>query len=370
MCRERRNALKTCRLLAFTKYGALGASSRLRSLQYLPWFQSHGLKVVVQAMLHDDQLVGRYQHGQYAFRDLLFAYGARIKALLSRRFFDVLWIEKEALQWFPLWLELLMLRGTPFVLDYDDAVFHNYDKHRNPLVRFFYGRRLDGLMVKAALVIAGNSYLAQRAQQAGARRVEIIPTVIDLNRYPLTSRSKASAFDNLPRIVWIGSPATVHYLDLLADALRVLAKRQPFVLRVIGGGRFDMPGVPIEFVQWTESSEVENIACCDVGIMPLKDSLWERGKCGYKLIQYMACSLPVVASPIGVNTEIVQHGGNGYLANTTAEWVDALEALLSDSTLRSRMGKEGRQRVEAKYCIQKTGPIMAELLKEAAQGVC
>jgi glycosyltransferase involved in cell wall biosynthesis len=321
-------------------------------------------------MLNDQKLAGRYQTGRYEVIDLMSAYIGRIRALLSSRLFDVIWIEKEALQWFPLWLELLMLRGTPFVLDYDDAVFHNYDKHRSLLVRFFYGRRLDGLMAKATLVIAGNLYLAQRAQLAGARRVEIIPTVVDMSRYPLIRRAKASDLDNLPRIVWIGSPATVHYLELLVDPLRVLAKRHPFVLRVIGGGQVDMPGVPVEFVQWTENSEVENIACCDVGIMPLKDSEWERGKCGYKLIQYMACSLPVVASPIGVNTEIVQHGGNGYLAKTSEDWVDALEALLSDSALRSRMGKVGRQAVEDKYCIQKTGLKMAELLKEAAQGVC
>jgi glycosyltransferase involved in cell wall biosynthesis len=137
----------------------------------------------------------------------------------------------------------------------------------------------------------------------------------------------------------------------------------------IGGGQVDMPGVPVEFVQWAENSEVDNISCCDVGIMPLQDTLWERGKCGYKLIQYMACALPVVASPIGVNTEIVTEGEHGYLAKTTAEWVVALDALLSDEALRRQMGNAGRATVEDRYCIQKTGPRMAELLKEAAQGV-
>jgi glycosyltransferase involved in cell wall biosynthesis len=361
--------LKNWRILTLTKYGSLGASSRMRSLQYLPWFDAYGLKSSVQTMLNDHQLADRYQSGHYDVVDLLFAYGARIKALMSRRYFDVVWIEKEALQWLPLWIELALLRGTPFVLDYDDAVFHNYDKHRFAFVRFLYGRRLDGLMAKAALVVAGNSYLAQRALLAGARRVEIIPTVIDLNRYTLTKTRKASAIDNMTRIVWIGSPATVHYLDQVAEALRLLAKRHTFVLRVIGGGQVDMPGVPVEFVQWAENSEVDNISCCDVGIMPLQDTLWERGKCGYKLIQYMACALPVVASPIGVNTEIVTEGENGYLAKTTAEWVVALDALLSDEALRRQMGNAGRATVEDRYCIQKTGPRMAELLKEAAQGV-
>lgn len=357
------------KVLTLTRYGNLGASSRLRSIQYFAWLGAASVNIIHNPLFNNKSLADRYEQGSYQLSSLIRNYFERLNTLRRRSEFDILWIEKEALPWLPLWVEAFLLSGTPYVLDYDDAVFHNYDKHRNPLVRFFYGRRLDGLMAKAALVIAGNSYLAQRAQQAGARRVEIIPTVIDLNRYPLASRKKASDLDKLPRIVWIGTPATVHYLDLLSDALRELSKHKPFVIRVIGGGQIVMPGVPVEFVEWSESTEVESIASCDVGIMPLKDSFWERGKCGYKLIQYMACSLPVVASPIGVNTEIVQHGVNGYLANTTAEWVDALEALLTDSALRSRMGKAGRQAVEDKYCIQKTWPKMAELLKEAAQGV-
>ena len=356
------------RVMVLTKYGVIGASSRQRSLQYLPWFESYDLRVTMQAMLKDEQLAWRYRSGYYLVMDLLFAYAARIKVLLSSKLFSVIWIEKEALQWFPLWLELALLRGTPFVLDFDDAVFHNYDKHQSAWVRFFYGHRLDGLMAKAAIVVAGNSYLAQRALQAGARRVEIVPTVIDLDRYHATT-AKASELDGLQRIVWIGSPATVHYLKILSEPLQQLALRRPFVLRVIGGGEVRIKGVNVEFVQWTENSEVESIAGCDLGVMPLQDSPWERGKCGYKLIQYMACSLPVVASPVGVNSEIVQDGENGYLANTTQEWVEALDALLADAALRDRMGRVGRARVEDRYCIQKTGPKMARLLKEAARGV-
>src|SRR5690606_16069608 len=115
----------------------------------------------------------------------------------------------------------------------------------------------------------------------------------------------------IPTIVWIGSPSTVRYLKNLEQSLQQLAQRISFQLRVIGGGEIVIPGVNIQSIPWSEDTEVANIAGADVGVMPLLDSPWERGKCGYKLIQYMACGLPVVASPIGVNTEIVSPSVNG-----------------------------------------------------------
>ena len=366
---ESGDPLKVLKVLALTKYGRLGASSRMRFLQYLPWLQQASVEVTVQPLLSDEALRTRYHLGSYGLWPLLRAYATRCRALLQRRHFDVVWIEKEALQWFPLWLELAMLRGTPYVLDFDDAVFHHYDQHSNPWLRRLYGQRLDGLMAKAALVVGGNNYLAQRARDAGARCVAVLPTVIDLDRYPLRSKDlvTAASMDCLPRIVWIGSPSTVRYLQLLREPLQVLAKHHSFVLRVIGGGVLDLPGVLVEVVDWSEDTEVKNISACDIGVMPLLDSSWERGKCGYKLIQYMACSLPVVASNVGVNVEIVQHGENGFLANSPDEWVTTLGKLLGDKSLSAQLGLAGRQQVERSYCIQKTGPRMAELLRSVAE---
>jgi glycosyltransferase involved in cell wall biosynthesis len=362
------NALKTVKVLALTKYGRLGASSRLRSLQYLPWLQRADLAVTVQSLLSDADLQERYQNGGYGLGPLLSGYVARLNALWQRRQFDVLWIEKEALPWMPLLLERLLLAGVPYVLDYDDAVFHNYDKHSNSLLRYFFGQRLDGLMAQSALVIGGNGYLAQRARDAGAKWVEVLPTVIDLERYSLPPSISSMDSGRVPRIVWIGSPTTEPYLQLLCEPLRMLAKSHAFVLRVIGGGGVDLPGVQVEAVPWAEETEVASISECAVGVMPLLDSVWERGKCGYKLIQYMACGLPVVASNVGVNPEIVQQGENGYLASSPDEWVVALGALLADQVIASRMGSSGRSRVERLYCLQKTGPQLAALLRAAAGG--
>jgi glycosyltransferase involved in cell wall biosynthesis len=346
-----------------TKYGSLGASSRLRFLQYVPWLQRAGMQVAVYPLLSDELVLRRYQIGRYGLWALLQAYVFRCCTLLRRGQFDVIWIEKEALQWFPLWLERALLRGKPYVLDYDDAVFHHYDQHRNHWVRRLYGRRLDGLMARAALVVGGNRYLVERARAAGGRRVELIPTVIDLSRYGESAGTPSTqcAMVVPPRIVWIGSPSTVRYLQMLRESLQTLAKRQLFILRVIGGGVVDIPGVLVECLPWSENTEVENISDCAVGIMPLLDTSWERGKCGYKLIQYMACGLPVVASSVGVNTEIVRQGENGFLADTPIEWCETLEKLLKEERLRHSMGAAGRQLVESTYCLQKTGPKMLEL---------
>lgn len=324
----------------------------------------------MQALLGDAQLTHRHQHGGYGFLQLVRAYLARLRAMLHRGEFDVLWIEKEALPWLPLWLESWLLRGVPYVLDYDDAIFHSYDLHSRPWVRRIYGRRLDGLMAGAALVVGGNNYLAQRAREAGTRRVEMLPTVIDLLRYPIsdtaTSEVNSRGSESLC-IVWIGSPTTAHYLQLLSEPLRLLAEKISFTLRVIGGGQVSLPGVKVESVVWTEATEVASIQSGDVGVMPLLDSPWERGKCGYKLIQYMACSLPVVASAVGVNSEIVEHGTNGFLASTSDEWVVALEKLLRNADLRRRMGQDGRRRVEKYYCSQQTAPRLVALLLSVAE---
>lgn len=352
-------------LLMLTKYGRLGASSRLRSLQFVSGLRSAGIESIVQEFISDEMLQEKYKYKKYRSSTIVKAYATRVRQLFLRYQFDLIWIEKEALPWLPGLWERTLLRGVPYVLDYDDAIFHNYDLHTSASVRRLLGRRVDRLMAGARLVVAGNGYLAQRAQDAGAPWVELLPTVIDLKRYVAQTRSEGKI--DVPHVVWIGSPSTVKYLAALEAPMAALARRIAFKLRVIGG-ILEMPGVDVECVPWSEESEVQAIADCDVGIMPLTDSPWERGKCGYKLIQYMACGLPVVASPVGVNTQIVRDGINGFLAESADAWVTKLERLLGDAGLRKSMGGEGRRRVEAEYCIQQVGPRLANLLMEAGTG--
>jgi glycosyltransferase involved in cell wall biosynthesis len=165
---------------------------------------------------------------------------------------------------------------------------------------------------------------------------------------------------------WIGSPTTAPYTLRLENPLLELGAKTPAVMRLVGANPLPFRSLQPEYIAWSEANEVEQIAGFDVGVMPLDDAPWERGKCGYKLIQYMACGLPVIASPVGVNRELVRHGENGYLAETEDEWRQALFALGSNPELRARMGRKGRSLVESSYCTRVTAPRLIALLEAAA----
>lgn len=352
------------KVLFLNRYGRLGASSRLRSLQFVPLLQQAGIECITAPLTDDEALGGRYKRGRYGLTGLFRSYWKRFVMLLRRRDFDLIRIEKEAFPWFPAWFERMALSGVPYVLDYDDATFHRYDQHRSAFVRFALGRRLDRLMAGARLVVAGNRYLASRATEAGAPWVEIIPTVVDMERYQPMRPDRVD--DGIVRVVWIGSPSTARYLQILAEPLRQLSARKKFKFRIIGGSEIDLPGVDVEFISWSEEQEVDLLRECDVGVMPLFDLPFERGKCGYKLIQYLACGLPVVASPVGVNVEIVKVGEVGFLAESALEWEEAIGRLLDDAALRARLGSAGRLLVERNYSLQGVAPRLSSLLKMAA----
>ncbi|MES2221515.1 MAG: glycosyltransferase family 4 protein [Acidobacteriota bacterium] len=189
--------------------------------------------------------------------------------------------------------------------------------------------------------------------------MEVIPTVVDLDRYSV----RPAPPRNYKMVGWIGAPATVRYLELVAEAMKVISQEIAVQLRVIGAN-FSVAGVQTEIRRWTQESEVAEIQDIDVGIMPLTDSPWERGKCGYKLVQYMACGKPVIASPVGINKEMVRPAINGFLAKDTGEWIAALRILLADADLRRSMGAEGRTVVEQKYNLQVTTPRLAQLFHQ------
>lgn len=347
------------RILLLTRYTRMGASSRLRTLQYLPYLEAAGFEVEV-ASFFDDVYLNALYSGRRRWSRAAKYFARRVAQLASARRADMIWLEKEALPWVPWPLErLLWPRSVPVVSDYDDAVFHYYDIHRSAAVRRFLGRKIDGVMEHSAIVFAGNEYLAERARAAGARQVELVPTVVDMQAYQYRPMPSA---DGKPRIGWIGTPVTwaqygIPMLPLLED----LTARHDVIFRAVGAGKPSHPIANFEFPDWSEALEVELIQGMDIGIMPLEDSPFARGKCGYKLIQYMACGLPVVASPVGVNSKIVIDGENGLLASTKAEWHEAIETLLSDPALRRRMGAAGRARVEADYSIQTYGPRVADM---------
>lgn len=265
--------------------------------------------------------------------------------------FQIIWVEKEIFPFLPAWAEKLLKQTmkVKLIVDYDDAIFHNYDLHKNRLIRNILGKKIADVMRASDVVFVGSPYLGAYAKRAGAKTVVSLPTVIDLSRYeqqfPLKPKNK-------PIIGWIGSPSTLNYVKALIPVLQQTYRNVPFTLMIVNGKeRLNYQG-DIIYLDWSEEMEVEAIQQMDIGIMPLPNNDWEKGKCAYKLIQYMACKLPVVASPVGVNQEVVQHGENGYLAATDEEWEKYLTMLLGDKEKRQEMGQKGKSIVANRYTLE------------------
>jgi glycosyltransferase involved in cell wall biosynthesis len=354
------------RVLLLSRYTRLGASSRLRFYQYLPFLESHGIDVSVAPLFGDDYVKGLYR-GNVPIVSVLNSYMARVGAILRAKRFDVVWLEKEMLPWLPASFEFgLFPGGVSMVVDYDDAVFHRYDQHQFSWVRALLGKKIDAVMRRADLVIVGNDYLGDRARQAGAQRVELLPTVVDARRYAAVD----SAPDRPVIIGWIGSPSTAKYLRFVAPALREMINTRGARVVAVGAKSEQLQDLSIEVKPWSEQVEVSDIQQFDIGIMPLPDESLERGKCGYKLIQYMACGKPVVASPVGVNMVIVREGVEGLLPIDLSQWAEALRNLCDDPSLRKRLGLAGRKRVEAVYSLQVAAPRLEELLRSVLKPRC
>jgi glycosyltransferase involved in cell wall biosynthesis len=351
------------RILALTRYSSLGSSSRVRFYQYIPSLTSFGIEIHVASLLDDDYVYRLYNGKRQSVSSTVMAYLSRIASLVNSHLFDLLWIEKELLPWLPAWGEQILSRWhIPCVVDYDDAVFHRYDMHANPLIRALLGEKIDAVMRHATTVVVGNDYLTERARHAKAKRIEYLPSVVDANRYSIQDKAGEQF-----RIGWIGSPITAPYLGLIRDALEDVTKQIDVRLVLVGSGIQDpLPGVAKELLPWSEDSEVAHIQSFDVGIMPLLDGPFEQGKCGYKLLQYMACGLPVIASPVGVNSHIVEQGKTGFLASRAAEWKQALVMLSQNPNLRRDLGKAGRKKVEQEYSLKITAPRLFEILTDAA----
>ncbi len=353
------------KILLLSKYSRMGASSRLRALQYLPHLEADGFEITVSSLFDDEYLHSLYKQNKRTVMGTARSYLQRLVVLLSSYKYDLIWVEKEIFPFLPAFAErLLRLFGKAYIVDYDDAIFHSYDMSRNPIIRHLLGGKIDTVKRHSACVIAGNDYLASRARSAGALRIEHLPTVVDYSRYKV----KSDSHTDRPVIGWIGSPSTQKYVVNIRDSLVRACHRHRARLLLVGATpqvAADLQGLDIEIVPWSEESEAEMILRMDIGIMPLPDGPWEKGKCGYKLIQYMACAIPVVASPVGVNVDIVNDSQSGFLADNPSDWENALLQLLESPSLRVQMGAAGRKAVETTYSLQAQAPVLSRILTEA-----
>lgn len=247
--------------------------------------------------------------------------------------------------------------AVPMVFDFDDAIFVPYVSPANGYLSYLkFPAKTRAICRVAAGVMTGNAYLADYARQVN-ERVTIVPTTIDTEKY----RPQPKPENEVPVIGWSGSYSTVQHLDTLRGALQKLAGRVSFRLRVIGTPQYELPGVELDAMAWRAATEVADLRPIDIGVMPLPDDQWSRGKCGLKALQYMALGIPTICSPVGVNTDIICDDNNGFLAATETEWLEKLTRLLESAALRKRLGDAGRATVEANYSAVSQAPRVYDL---------
>jgi len=246
------------------------------------------------------------------------------------------------------------------VFDFDDAIYVRKPRRLgDPAGDSWWRRRKFAATCRFVDVVAAGNEVLARAAAPYARRVVILPTALDTGVYRATSATQ----EDPPTIVWVGSPENLVYLEMLRPALARLSTRYPTLqLRVICSKFPDWSDVRIDPVLWSPANEIAALASSHIGVMPLTDDEWSRGKCAFKLLQYMAASLPCVASPVGANTEAVIENQTGFHASNVPEWEAALQRLIRSSELRSRLGAAGRALVEERYGVRNYQTRYVEVL--------
>lgn len=313
-------------------------------------------------MLDDDYLQRSFSGARPSLCGLLSAYGRRIQALRQADRFDLAIVHCDLLPFLPGWLERQLLQ-IPFVYDCDDAFFLKYRSGRLRLLQPLLGAKTDRLMGAAVAVTAGNAGLAAYAGRFSSS-VALLPSVVDTDQFRPAEPSQAERSGGPFTVGWIGSPSTASYMQLLIEPLQQLALERLVRLLVVGGPAPAIAGVEVIEQPWSLEQEVPLIHQFDLGVMPLPDTPWTRGKCAYKLIQCMACGIPVVASPVGANVDAVPPGC-GLLADSSQQWLAAFRQLAADPALRSRFGAAARQWVEQHYSLRSALPVLTGVIQRA-----
>ncbi len=342
------------KILFLTKYSNLGASSRLRTLQYLKNFN---FNFTVNSLFDNNYIKALYENKSKLYI-LLYSYFNRISFLYKNKI-KFFYIEKELFPYLPYFFEYFFLRNKDYILDYDDAIFHNYDNHKSKFIRLILRNKIPALIRNAKLVIVGNEYLKKYAIKYGAKNVELIPTSVDLHKYNYVPKTYNS---DIFTIGWIGSPSTQNYLTIIHDALKIISKIYRIKLKVIGISDYSIKGINVECEEWSEINETKLLSEIDLGVMPLPNNPFEKGKCGYKIIQYGASYKASVASPVGINNKIISQGINGFLAENTEEWVTYICKIINDKALRGQLGFNARINVEKKFSTKINSKILQNVI--------
>jgi glycosyltransferase involved in cell wall biosynthesis len=341
-----------------------GPSTRYRVWQYLPYLQSHGIDPTVRAFVDSSKFYHvLYCQGQvglkvaYTIRSMI----RRLTDLLRLHQFDCVFIHREALPiGRALFERLVSLASVPIIYDFDDTIYLSHASDANRWIGWLKEPDKTADIIGCSThVIVGNEVLHSYATRFN-KNVTVIPTSINIDSY--TIRPTARPDHGPITIGWIGSGTTVKYLHQLDRVFQKLAQR--YAIRVIVvGGQYKLPGVNVICRPWSLGNELSDLHSFDIGVMPLPDNEWTRGKCGLKALQYMGVGVPAVVSPVGVNSKIVTDGVNGYLADSDKIWLARISALIEDPSLRRRLGLAGRATVEEQYSIEVNAPKLLSVFR-------
>ena len=356
--------MNTIKVLAFSLYGPLAASHRVRISQFIPGLHQDGIKLDVQSLLSDLYLRRTFSGSKASLIDLFLSYLKRLSALFTSSSVDLYLIYGELLPLVPSWLELFFI-NKPYIYDFDDAFYLKYAQPRFSWLQPLLSNKTSRMISSAALVTAGNYELVKYARQYNPN-VVYLPSVIDVTQLRPPLEPKAIAPLQPFTVGWIGTPSTAPFLNELIIPLERLSSSLPVRLIVVGGPAPDIPGVHVIQKPWSLDTELSLLQSFDVGVMPLPDTAWTRGKCAYKLLQCMACGVPVVASPVGANCDAVPPTC-GTLVSSADEWHLALYRLATNPFLRSEMGLSARHWVETNYSLHTSLPVLSSAIRRVVQ---
>ena len=350
----------TTRVLSLTRYDRLGASSRVRFYQYGPYLAGHGFAVDYAPLLPRTYLNRLYTTGSRSPLAVLSGAMSRLVRLLGDHDSDLIWLQREVLPFLPLTVERHLLDACTWIADYDDAHHLYYADHRITPVRALYGGKVDGLMRHAHAVVTGNTTLARHAENAGARRVEIVPSAVDVSRFD-GARTMPGRFT----VGWIGTPVTARQtLPLIEDCLRTFLAETNAHCILCGTGDDVLAGLPVERRAWSEAAESAFFADITVALCPLPDTQFARGKSGYKIIQAMAAGKPNIVSPVGTAGEFVEERATGFQCSTDDAWRQALMTLHDDPTLCAAMGRAAYDQALEHYDTACAADRLASLFRD------
>jgi glycosyltransferase involved in cell wall biosynthesis len=308
-------------------------------------------------MLGDRYLQHRFQTGRVNIQEVVRGLAVRAIQIVKQGNYDVAWLQCELIPFAPGLVEAGLMR-IPYIYDFDDAFQVKYRSGRFERFSPLLADKFDHVVRKASAVLPGNNYLYQYARRLN-QNCTIVPTVVDHTKY---LRRYGERDPDVFNVGWIGSPSSIKCLKAIARPLAILAKETPVRFTVIGGIAPAIDGVEVVNVPWSEITEIEDIRHFDVGVMPLPDDSWTRGKCAFKLIQYMACGVPVVGSPVGANCDVITRDC-GLLASSDQEWLKAFRFVRDNPVVADKMGNAGRSRVASVYSLESQLPVVERALR-------